>query len=172
MPPVDEKLQLYLSHRAALVEYALPIVGDRMRAEDVVQEAFLRFAPSRQAPADPAVNQPLRYLYRIVRNLAYDLMRRRLTEQRHQLGEPTWWMVPATPRTPEEELSFREKLRQIDEVLAEFSPRVRLAVKMHRLGGCTLQEVADQLGVSVNMVHRMVRDAVFVVAERLSSSSE
>lgn len=167
----DEKLQLYLSHRAALVEYALPIVGDRMRAEDVVQEAFLRFAPSR-APADPALNQPLRYLYRIVRNLAYDLMRRRLTEQRYQREEPNWWMVPATPRTPEERLAFRQKLRQIDDILAAFPPRVRLAVKMHRLGGYTLQEIADQLGITVNMVHRMIRDAVFVVAERLSSSSE
>lgn len=170
MSRVDEKLQLYLSHRAALVEYALPIVGDRMRAEDVVQEAFLRFAPNRPAPSDPALDQPLRYLYRIVRNLAYDLMRRRLTEQRFQLGEPNWWMVPETPRTPEEELAFREKLSQIDEVLAEFPPRVRLAVKMHRLGGYTLQEIADQLGVTVNMVHRLIRDAVLVVAARLSSS--
>lgn len=164
----NEKLQLYLSHRAALIEYALPIVGDRMRAEDVVQEAFLRFVPSQIVPpADPVVNQPLRYLYRIVRNLAYDVMRRRLTEQRYQLEEPNWWMVPATPRTPEERLAFRQKLQQIDEILGEFSPRVRLAVKMHRLGGYTLQEVADQLGISVNMVHRMVRDAVAVVAERL-----
>lgn len=168
MSSVDEKLQLYLSHRTALIEYALPIVGDRMRAEDVVQEAYIRFIPPRDAPVDPVLNQPLHYLYRIVRNLAYDLMRRRLTEQRHQLGEPSWWMVPETPRTPEEELAFRQKLRQIDEILGEFSPEVRLAVKMHRLGGYTLQEVADQLGVSVNMVHRMVRDAVCVVADRLS----
>lgn len=166
MPP-DEKLQLYLSHRAALVEYALPIVGDRMRAEDVVQEAFLRFAPSRP-PADPALDQPRRYLYRIVRNLAYDLTRRRLTEERYQLGELNWWMVPATPRTPEEDVAFGEKLRRIDEALAEFPPRVRLAVKMHRLGGFTLQEIAERLGVSVNMVHRMIRDAVLVVAERLA----
>ncbi len=43
---------------------------------------------------------------------------------------------------------------------------------MHRLGGHTLQEVADRLGISVNMVHRMVRDAVFVVADRLSLSTE
>lgn len=164
----DEKLQLYLSHRAALIEYALPIVGDRMRAEDVVQEAYLRFFPPRDAPADPVVNQPLHYLYRIVRNLAYDLMRRRLTEQRYQLEEPNWWMVPETPRTPEEELAFRQKLHQIDEILGKFPPEVRLAVKMHRLGGYTLQEVADHLGVSVNMVHRMVRDAVCVVADRLS----
>ncbi len=164
----DEKLQLYLSHRAALIEYALPIVGDRMRAEDVVQEAYLRFVPNRDAPADPVVNQPLHYLYRIVRNLALDLIRRRQTEQRYQLGEPDWWIVPATPRTPEEELSFRQKLQQIDEILGEFLPEVRLAVKMHRLGGHTLQEIADLLGVSVNMVHRMVRDAVSVVADRLS----
>lgn len=172
MSAVDDKLQLYLSNRAALIEYATPIVGDRTRAEDVVQEAFLRFAPVRPVPADPALNQPLGYLYRIVRNLALDLMRRGLTEQRHQLGEPHWWMVQATPRTPEEELAFRQKLKQIDDVLSEFSPETRLAVKMHRLGGHTLQEVADHLGITVNMAHRIIRDAIFVVADRIGRSSE
>lgn len=42
----DAKLRLYLAHRTALVEYATPIVGDRMRAEDVVQgEEFLLSKP-------------------------------------------------------------------------------------------------------------------------------
>ncbi|MCD6074877.1 MAG: hypothetical protein K0Q70_1760, partial [Rhodospirillales bacterium] len=38
------KLTLFLTHRTALIDYAAPIVGDRSRAEDVVQEAFIRFS--------------------------------------------------------------------------------------------------------------------------------
>lgn len=167
MTAADEKVQLYLSHRAALVEYALPIVGDRMRAEDVVQEAFIRFAPD-NAP----IGQPLGYLYRIVRNLAYDFTRRRAAEQRHGGEGRAWWLVPATPRTPEQDLSHRQDLDQVEAVLAGLPPHVRRAVEMHRLGGHTLQEIADELGVSVNTAHRWVREAVVKLAVRLGCSAD
>lgn len=51
VPPVGEKLQFYLSHRAALFEDALPIVGDRMRAEDLLQETFMLPSHAHRAPS-------------------------------------------------------------------------------------------------------------------------
>jgi RNA polymerase sigma factor (sigma-70 family) len=168
VPPADERLQIYLTHRAALVEYALPIVGDRMRAEDVVQEAFIRFAPGAASTADAAIGQPLGYLYRIVRNLAYDFSRRRAAELRHGSEGRVWWSVPQSPRTPEQELSHRQDLAQVEAVLAGLPRGMRRAVEMHRLGGHTLQEIADELGVSVNTAHRWVREAVVALALRLS----
>lgn len=166
----DERVQLFMAHRAALIEYAIPIVGDRMRAEDVVQEAFLRFAPAQGLPA--GVGKQLGYLYSIVRNLALDLTRRRATEQRHQGNESSWWMVPATPRTPEEEVSHLQDLELVEAVLAGLSPKVRQAVEMHRVGGHTLQEIADTLDVSLNTAHRWVREGVVKLALRLSSSDD
>jgi RNA polymerase sigma-70 factor (ECF subfamily) len=70
----DARLKLYLTHRAALIDYATPIVGCRARAEDVVQEAYIRFVPARVA--DARIEQPVAYLYRIVRNVALDWTRR------------------------------------------------------------------------------------------------
>jgi RNA polymerase sigma-70 factor (ECF subfamily) len=172
VPPADERLQIYLAHRAALVEYALPIVGDRMRAEDVVQEAFIRFAPGNDSQGEAAISQPLGYLYRIVRNLAYDFTRRRAAEQRHDSEGRAWWSVPQSPRTPEQELSHRQDLEQVEAVLAGLPPRVRRAVEMHRLGGHTLQEIADELGVSLNTAHRWVREAVVALALRLSDPAD
>jgi RNA polymerase sigma-70 factor (ECF subfamily) len=171
VPAADEKLQIYLTHRAALVEYALPMVGgDRMRAEDVVQEAFIRFLPGRASAADTTVTQPLGYLYRIVRNLAYDFSRRRAAEQRHLQEAPSWWVIPSTPRTPEQELAHSQELERIDAILAQLSPHARKAVEMHRGGGHTLREIADCLGVSLNTAHRLVREGVARVAMHLSSS--
>ena len=49
-------LALYLAHRGELVNYASAIVGDRGRAEDVVQEAWLRFgAAADSRPIDEPV---------------------------------------------------------------------------------------------------------------------
>lgn len=170
MSSADERVQLFITHRAALIEFALPIVGDRARAEDVVQEAFLRFAPSSGSASHP-IKQPLFYLYRIVRNLAYDVIRKRTTEEKHQAdSKAAWWLVPAEPRTPEDDFFLREDIERIDAILAELPARAREAVKMHRIGGYTLEEIAEQFDVSVNTAHRLVRDALIDVAIALSAT--
>lgn len=170
MSPVDERVRLFIAHRAALVDFAQPIVGDRARAEDVVQEAFLRFAPAGGSASHP-IKQPLFYLYRIVRNLAYDVTRKRATEEKHQ-GESkaAWWMVPSEPRTPEEDYFLREDVERIDAILARLPARAREAVKMHRIAGYTLEEIAEQLDISVNTAHRLVRDSLIEVAVVLASA--
>lgn len=65
-------LALFMRHRRALVDHADTIVGSRAQAEDLVQEAWLRFERAgRHRPLD----HPAAYLYRIVRNLALDVRR-------------------------------------------------------------------------------------------------
>lgn len=161
-------LDIYLAHRAALVDYATPIVGDRTRAEDVVQEAYIRFVPADGAPA-AVMDQPVAYLYRIVRNLALDLTRRRSMETRRQSEpEPLWWMLPAVPRTPEDEARHAQDLDRIAGALAELEPRARRAMEMHRFGGHTMREIADHLGVSEPTAHRLVKKALIAVARHLA----
>lgn len=158
--------ELFHANRTALVDYATPIVGDRTKAEDIVQEAFLRIAPAAIASG---VEQPLAYVYRVVRNLALDWTRRRVVESRQQeVGQAAWWMVPSNPRTPEQDASYNEQLGVIRDVLEALPREARIAVEMHRLGGFTLQEVADHLGVSVASVHRLVRDALVQIGSRLT----
>lgn len=166
----DDKMVLYTTHRAALIEYALPIVGDRTRAEDVVQEAFIRFAP--QGSADADVQHPLGYLYRIVRNLAYDLTRRRAIEDRALKDDRSWWKVPSDATTPEQDLSHRQQLDALEAALAELPEPVRRAVTMHRSGDFTLQKIADTLGVSLNTAHRWVRQGIARVAMHLAQPDD
>lgn len=164
----SDTTSLFIEHRGSLVDYATGLVGSRAHAEDLVQEAFIRFAPAQRSGS--TVEQPLAYLYRIVRNLALDATRRRALEQRQRQDGPTWWMVPTAPRTPEQELRYRENLGRVERILSELPKDTRVAVEMHRLGGYTLQEVADHLGVSVPTVHRMVRDALVRIGGELTRS--
>ncbi len=82
--PKEQSLALYLAHRRKLLEYANGIVGDPGRAEDIVQEAFLRF---RAAAMERLLDEPVGFLYRVVRNLALDRRRRLLLEDRHMAEE-------------------------------------------------------------------------------------
>lgn len=167
----DPKLKLFLAHRAALVKYATPIVGDRNRAEDVVQEAYLRFAPAAVAK-EAALDQPVGYLYRIVRNLSLDLRRSVSAEARRDgshaaLNEPE----PLAP-SPEEETLFRDELRRVETALAELPKHVRQAFEMHRLGGYTFQQIAAHLGVSLATAARWAKDGFLHLSRRMDAPDE
>ena len=72
-------LAIYMAHRGALVNYANGIVGDLAHAEEVVQEAWVRFGA---AANRRALDEPVGDLYRIVCDLAIDSHRRRIRENR------------------------------------------------------------------------------------------
>lgn len=167
MPQDDSRLKLYLAKRAALIDYAAPIVGDRMRAEDVVQEAWIRFCVRRDgARGGASIANPIGYLYRIVRNLAVDWARRSAVElpfsdpgqvERLAAGQPS----------AERSVLARDDLRRLAEALLELPERTRLAFNLHRLDGLTLEEVADRLDVSTVRAHQLVRIAILHCAKRL-----
>ncbi|GLK54256.1 RNA polymerase sigma-70 factor (ECF subfamily) [Methylopila capsulata] len=159
----EEHVSLFLAHRAALVDYATPIVGSRDGAEDVVQEAFFR------AQAAAAAQSPLSYLHRIVRNLALDVLRRRKLEAVHQSEhEAPFWTRPQSIRTPEQQSVFDDEARKAQRALAELPEQTRVAVEMHRFGGHRLEEVAARLGVSIATAHRLVRAGLTHVARRMA----
>lgn len=166
MKPDPKNLDVYLSHRAALIEYAAPIVGCRARAEDLVQEAFLRYS-ARGGERHPrrVVVHPVAYLYRIVRNLALDWVRR--ADASVESDATALSDMEAPTATPEQAALDRERLRVLAEALAELPERTRRAFDMHRLEGRSLQEVADSLGVSVVRAHQLVKDALRHAAARL-----
>lgn len=166
----EQRLSLYLTHRAALVDFATPIVGCRASAEDVVQEAFLRFVPAGAGRAEP-IAHPVGYLYRIVRNLALDWGRRLSAERRRSDGAVVLDEVPAATASPEQSACDRDELRIVAAALAELPERTRRVFEMHRLEGRTLQDVADTLGISLTLTHQLVRRAISHCANRLDDAN-
>ena len=145
---------LFVEHRGSLVNYANGIVHDRASAEDVVQEAYLRFSAA--AKNDQIVN-PVSYLYRIVRNLALDWQRRRSVEAPRGGRAQSWRTCLPTRRARNGSCSIATSCRVISEALAELPERTRIAFRMYRLEGRTLQAIADHLGVSV-VAHSPTRE--------------
>lgn len=158
---------LFVEHRGSLVNYANGILHDRAGAEDVVQEAWLRFSAA--ADSGQIVN-PVSYLYRIVRNLALDGARRRSVEGPKESG-PEMESVPSDAPSAERVLFYRDELRVIADALSELPERTRTAFTMYRLEGRTLQQIADHLGVSVVRTHQLVKEAILHAARRLDGSA-
>lgn len=168
MKAAEARLRLYLAHRGALVEYATPIVGSRAQAEDVVQEAYFRFVP--QGAQSPGVRQPASYLYRVVRNLAFDLLRGLAAEGRRDAAYvETVDPVPLVP-SPEEKLLHSDELSRVSAALAELPDAKRMAFEMSRLGGLPFHDIAQRLGVSPATAHRMAQEALIHIMRRLHGS--
>ncbi len=149
---------LFMTHRGALVNYASRITGDHAHAEDVVQEAYLRF----DAVNSQSLEEPLSYLYRIVRNLALDGRRRTLWEQRHFTvnAEIQAGQVPADHPSPEAQAVGKAEMRAMYAAMQELPARSRVALEMHRFGGCKLKDIAAHLGISVGLAHALVVDGL------------
>lgn len=160
--PVPDKraaLHLFQSHRASLVDYARVITGNDSYAEDVVQDAWLRFD---RAVGQTPMREPLQYLYRVVRNVAIDGRRRfNLDAMRHSmdLAQIAGTIASDCP-SPEEEAIARNELELVCTALRELPERTRIAVEMHRFGAHTLSEIAEYLHISVGTAHALVADGV------------
>ncbi|WP_395943637.1 sigma-70 family RNA polymerase sigma factor [Brevundimonas sp.] len=160
--PVSETrtiVDIYAGHRRALVNYAANLTGDRAAAEDVVQEAWMRLGTAtRLRPLD----EPLSYLYRIVRNLALDGRRRRRFEHAAFMeGVDDMAKLQASDApSPEGEAAARSDLRIVFEIMEGLPERMRIAVEMHRLGDAKLKDIAAHLGISVTSAHELVVEGV------------
>lgn len=162
----DDCLELYVAHRRALLTYANRIVRDPGRAEDLVQEAFLRL---RAASSATLLEEPVAYLYRIVRNLALDLQRHLAFEGRHEVSgadELAGKVADALP-SPEAAAAAREEFRNLLKALDELPPRTRIALEMHRLGGFKLKEIAAHLGISISTAQALVAEGIEYCQNRI-----
>lgn len=161
-----------MAHRAALVDYAAPITGCRAHAEDIVQDAYLHFsAAGSRGSGELRIDHPVAYLYRTVRNLALNWLRRRTVESAVPSGgEMLEGMASADP-DPEHEALYRDQLRTVTLALDELPERTRRAFELHRLHGHTLHQVAGTMGISVGLAHQLVRDALTRCAARLDGET-
>ena len=152
-------LAIYTAHRGALVNYANGIVGDLAHAEDVVQEAWVRYGAVANRRT---LDEPVGYLYRIVRNLAIDSYRRRRREER--VVEPAAAKADETTAddapSPETAAVAKDELRLLMAAMAELPERTRIALEMRRFGGCKLKEIAAHLGISVTVAHDIIADGI------------
>jgi RNA polymerase sigma-70 factor (ECF subfamily) len=160
----SDSASLFIEHRVSLVAYATRLVGSRAHAEDVVQEAWLRFD---EVTRQRLLDEPLGYLYRIVRNLALDGRRRTALESRVVLESSADSAIADPEPTPEAVALHRDELRVLMAALGELPERTRIAFEMHRFGGCKLREIAGFLGISLPLAHRLVAEGMLHCRRRL-----
>lgn len=130
--------QIYREHYRSLVRFLYRRLGDRARAEDLAQEAFVRAIEHRPA-------KPRAWLFAVAANLARD-EGRRSSVRRHHLSLVKAESRPAEPG-PEVALERRETVRRVRAALAGLAERDREALLLWE-EGLSYDEIAGVLGLS------------------------
>ena len=148
---------VFVTHGRQLKRTALRIVGDVHRAEDLVQDAYLK---ALDCPPCAELARPLSYAHRIVRNLAIDDRRRRQLEGDLFEDDSDCDAVGAPAVGPERLAMGRQQVERVAQVLAQLPPRLQKAFVLCQLDGRTQREAAAELRVSQATVHALLREAL------------
>jgi len=160
---------LYDATSASLLGIAFDVLGDRDRAEDALQDAYVKIW-HHAGRFDPAVARPMTWLMRIVRNGAIDLWRSRRSER--ALMQP-WDDVHAatlvdTAARPDQALQQGQARRALARALPALPPALRDAVTLTLQAGLSPQDVAQRCSVTPERARARLRNAARVLQRQLA----
>lgn len=135
--------EFYQRHARAVWAYVYRVTGNAPDADDIVQEAFLRFFQADSLPPDDEGMR--RYVFRVAGNLMTDRWRRRAREER---GTPA---AVDVPRLPERDID-------VARTFSELKPRERALLWLAYIEEDTHADIAASL--------RLGRDSVKVLLAR------
>ena len=151
-------------HRRAVINLAWRYLGDRVEAEDMAQEAFVRLYRARRRYRKAASVGPL--LRRIVVNLCLNERRRRERKPADSLtGAGEAQEAPASG--PEAQVMADELQGRIIRALGRLPGNQRMAVVLSRHEGLSYREVAALLGCSAKAVEGLLHRARLRLMEDL-----
>lgn len=142
----DEKgLEYFFNiYYTRLVYYAVSITGEEGIGEEIAAEAFVKLWQNREKVEVPAKLKNL--LYNIVRNGSINHLRRRkvisLRTRRWQYGQDL------SEKTVLQKWTEAETYHRLHRLLQSLPPRSRLIFERYYFQHKTLQEIADELGLT------------------------
>ena len=151
---------LYLRYRVRILNYLVRFTGNRMVAEDLVQETFLRVV--RHLPSYRPTGSAAGWIYRIAKNLALNHLRDRRSDPELSLDEPVLYgdgeemnrseAIPGPDPGPGEKASRGEIADTIQQALLQIAAPYREALILCDVQGYPYREAAEILRCSINTI--------------------
>ena len=161
-------------HRTPVYAFLLRLTGERTRAEDLVQETFLRLVKASAGWEPRAAVRT--WLFTIARNLAVDASRRQVFRAAEPLdapgpdGEGQRHPPPAATGPAPDEAAEAARLRpRLEAALAVLPADQREVVLLREHAGLSFPEIAEAVGVNENTAKSRMRYALLALRERLAA---
>lgn len=131
----------YQQYKTGLYRFALSILKDTHLAEDALQDAFVRMLTLNRLPDSEKAQA---WLYRVVRNICYDILRKR----KRETGEAP---VSAAPR---------EGNWEFIELIAPLPQTEQEIMALRFIGGFSHKEIAKIMGMTLHGAKKRYERAI------------
>lgn len=155
--------EIFNKYYLPLYQFAGRFINDAQKAEDVVQEVFVKLWTNRK---DLRITSSLKsYLYVSVKNNAINFIRK---EKRLQFTEDFHVNHSQSLTTPEEQVIEDELVNAVHKAIVRLPRQCRLVYLMKRYDGLNYQEIAEILNISINTVKTQMKRALKNLITHLS----
>lgn len=171
--PNDLKARLDARFRGPLMSFFLRRVGNRVDAEDLTQEVFIRLLAADERDDIAAADA---FVFQVAANLLRDRSRRLAVRSGAQLAEIDHRLVSEVsrefldPANPERVLVARQAVADVFDALAELGERTRDIYVLFRLEGMKQREIGALYGLTAKSVEKHVMRANLHLALRFGSA--
>jgi RNA polymerase sigma-70 factor (ECF subfamily) len=147
---------IYDRHADAAFSLAYRMCGQRVLAEDVVQEGFLSLWRS-GAHYDRSRGSVRTWVLGIVHNRAIDALRRRTVRDRGLVSDEGIEERLAAPERTDVEFARRDEAREVRDALEQLPDEQSRVIELAYFGGLTHVEIASMLNTPVGTVKGRMR---------------
>lgn len=125
---------------------------------DLAQEVFLRLL---RVEGCESIRSPEAYLFTIASHVIHQHAVRRSTEPvAVDIAEVVSELRTPSSDDPPDQAAHAQQIDELERILAYLPARVATALVLHRVGGYSVQEVGDELGVSRETAKKYLARAV------------
>lgn len=151
-------------HEGPLLRYAASLVGES-RAQDVVQDAFLRLCAQ---PAASVQGHLAAWLFTVCRNRALELRR---ADRRLDLLEEEE-LLESPDSGPVAKLERAESLSRVSAAVAALPSRQREALQLKLEAGLSYKDIAEVMNLTVSNVGFILHTAIARLREHLAEQDQ
>ena len=146
--------ELYAQHHDWVVQLLRRKLGGQDLALDLAQDTFVRILSSGTVPI---FREPRAYLTTVAGRLCGQYYRRRALERAYEQSLTN--LEPELVPSPETRLLVLEALDAVGQVLDGLGSKVREIFLLSQLDGLTYPQIAERMGLSVNVVQKAMLKA-------------
>ncbi len=150
----EQFVNLYRTYYQELVLYATRFLKDPVRAQDAVQEVFLKLWKKRDSLDLRAAQKAL--IYKSVRNLCLNALRNDKTHEHLKQHIPE----PAGMPGPLDTVEAAQLKKQINHWVSLMPPRRREVFELSRYNNLSYKEIGEVMGISVKTVENHILEAL------------
>ncbi|MCA9135897.1 MAG: sigma-70 family RNA polymerase sigma factor [Planctomycetales bacterium] len=157
--------EVFRENELPLMGYATYLLGDRDRAGDVVQDAFVRLC---KQPKEEVRERVRQWLFRVCRNRALDIMKKE--SRMKTLDDAKASRQISRDSDPSSIAEMAERHENAQSLLAELPGRQQEVIRLKVHGGLSYQEISELTGLSVGNVGYLLSTGLKLVRSRLTTA--